>query len=106
MTTTCPRTGARPFNVAANGVALGVGLGVGDDETEGVGAAACFPPPEHAASVVSAAAARTPATRDRCEMRVISTPALRLGQQLVHRAAAKAAGVHLDVGELAQQRRE
>src|SRR4051794_8385390 len=107
MTTTCPRPGARPLSVATNGVAVGLGLvDGGDEETEGVGAAVCFPPPEHAASVATAPAARTTDMRDRCEDSLISTPALRLGEQLVHRAAAKTAGVHLEVGELAQQRRQ
>src|SRR3954462_236901 len=101
MTTTCPRAGGRPSSVATSGAALGLGLAVGDvDDTDGVGAASCLPPPEHAADNRTAARASTAAD---VAFRVTSTPSLRLGQQLVHRPAAEPQRIHLDISEVREQ---
>src|SRR3954470_18887308 len=106
MTTTCPRAGGRPSSVATTGAAVGVGVAVGDeDDTDGVGAASCLPPPEHAADNATAAMATTAADRA-CRViafRVTSTPTLRLGQQFVHRPAAEPERIQLDISEVREQ---
>src|SRR4051794_19077223 len=101
MTTTCPRAGGRPSSVATRGAALGVGLALGDDDDpDGVGAASCLPPPEHAADNTRAAMATTAAD---VVFRVTSTPMLRLGQQLVHRPAAEPERIDLGISEVREQ---
>src|SRR4051795_6025012 len=106
MTTTCPRAGGWPSSVATTGAALGVGLAVGDeDDTDGVGAALCLAPPEHAADKTTAAIATTAADLAFrvIAFRVTSTPTLRLCQQFVHRPAAEPERIQLDISEVREQ---
>src|SRR5437763_14890009 len=91
MTTTCPRAGGRPSSVATTGAAVGVGLAVGDeDDTDGVGAASCLPPPEHAADNTTAAMVTTVAdVAFRVTVRGVTVPGVTVIANVAVRRAAR-----------------
>ena len=61
--------------------------------------------PEQAAKAMTPVTERIATVRTRRCGRVTSAPTLRLGEQLVHRAAAETARVHFDLGEAGDVRR-